>query len=431
MPPPLSPEAEPAAPVAVVPDDAAPDEPPATAPPDTVVRVPPPPSPTVIRVTPNLKAAAKKIRFAAPSGHAATPPAPERAPEPAQPLALAPIAEPPEPESGTTRAAPARVAMPNLPPAAAPAPTPPEQPKQKHRVLFVDDEERILSALKSIFRNKYHVFTATNGEQAVDFLKRFRIQLVVSDQRMPGMLGVEVLRQAKEVSPATVRILLTGYSDLASIVGSINDGEVYRFINKPWNNQDIQQVVADAVAIGAELTDTTLPQSAPVEQMEEALLLVDAGREQLRVLQELFSGTCRIIHAQTMQDALEAMATETVAVIVADIGQALDGDTAAFKLLKQEHPEILTIILTDASDSELVIELINQAQVFRFLNKPVNVKLLRNHVHAALSKYQSLKAAPAYLKQNRPSISAALRNSKLGQALLERIKSLKFRFGRS
>src|SRR5262245_3668290 len=95
--------------------------------------------------------------------------------------------------------------------------------KAKARILFVDDEERILNALKSIFRSKYHVFTATSGDQAFEFLKRFRVHLVVSDQRMPGMPGVELLRRAKELSPTTVRILLTGYSDLASIVGSINE----------------------------------------------------------------------------------------------------------------------------------------------------------------------------------------------------------------
>ena len=130
----------------------------------------------------------------------------------------------------------------------APEPT---QSQAKHRVLFVDDEERILTALKTIFRNKYHVLTAANGMEALDFIKRFKIPVVVSDQRMPGMLGVELLRRAREITPDSVRILLTGYSDLASIVGSINDGEVYRFISKPWDNQELQKVIAEAVAIGA------------------------------------------------------------------------------------------------------------------------------------------------------------------------------------
>src|SRR5205085_8978248 len=120
--------------------------------------------------------------------------------------------------------------------------------------------------------------------------------LIVSDQRMPNMTGVEMLRQAKEMSPNTVRILLTGYSDLASIVGSINDGEVYRFINKPWNNQDIQGVVAEACAIGAELWDVAVPQGQAIEKMEEAILVVDATRTHLRMVQELFSDTYNVLH---------------------------------------------------------------------------------------------------------------------------------------
>ena len=110
----------------------------------------------------------------------------------------------------------------------------------------MDDEERILSALKTIFRSKYHVLTAANGQEALEFIRKFKIPVIVSDQRMPGMQAWNCWRAA-ELSPDSVRILLTGYSDLASIVGSINDGEVYRFISKPWDNQELQQVIAEAM----------------------------------------------------------------------------------------------------------------------------------------------------------------------------------------
>jgi serine/threonine-protein kinase len=304
-------------------------------------------------------------------------------------------------------------------PAAAGAETP------KARILFVDDEERILNALKSVFRSKYHVFTAISGDQAFEFLKRFRVHLIVSDQRMPGMPGVELLRRAKELSPTTVRILLTGYSDLASIVGSINEGEVYRFINKPWNNQDIQAVVAEAVAIGMELADTSVNAGPPPEKMEEAILVVDPAQAYRRAVNELFGDAHHVLHVGSLGEALAAMQSRAVAVIIADIGQAQPEDTAAFKLLKQEHPEILSIVLTDASDSELVIDLINQAQIFRFLNKPVNYKLLNAHTQAALGRYNAFKQAPQLVKQHRVSGAEKLRASGMGRALLERIKRLR------
>jgi serine/threonine-protein kinase len=305
-----------------------------------------------------------------------------------------------------------------------PAPAPaPEAPKA--RVLFVDDEERILNALKSIFRNKYHVFTATSGDQAFEFLKRFRVHLIVSDQRMPGMPGVELLRRAKELSPTTVRILLTGYSDLASIVGSINEGEVYRFINKPWNNQDIQAVLAEAVAIGIELADTAVSAGPPPEKMEEAILLVDPEASYQRAIHELFGDAHHVVHVASLAEAFTVMQSRAVAVIIADIGAAQPDDTAAFKLLKQEHPEILSIVLTDASDSELVIDLINQAQIFRFLNKPVNYRLLKSHTQAALARYNAFKQAPQLVKQHKVSTADKLLASSLGRTLLDRIKRLR------
>ena len=85
------------------------------------------------------------------------------------------------------------------------------------------------------------MFTAENGALALEFVKRFGIHVVVSDQRMPSMTGVELLRQVKELSPNSVRMLLTGYSDLAAIVGSINEGEVFRFVKKPWDNAEMQK----------------------------------------------------------------------------------------------------------------------------------------------------------------------------------------------
>src|SRR3970282_2189213 len=102
--------------------------------------------------------------------------------------------------------APAARAAPAAP-AAAPAAA-----VRKARILFVDDEERILNALRSIFRRDYHVFTAVNGPEAPGFVTRVKPQVVVSDQRMREMTGIELLRQVREISPNTVRMLLTGYS---------------------------------------------------------------------------------------------------------------------------------------------------------------------------------------------------------------------------
>jgi serine/threonine-protein kinase len=299
---------------------------------------------------------------------------------------------------------------------------------KKARLLFVDDEERILSALKSMFRTRYHVFATTDGNKALEFMKKFQMHVIISDQRMPIMPGVELLRQAREISPASVRILLTGYSDLASIVGSINDGEVYRFISKPWNNQDLQQTVAEAVTIALELADAkTEPVDLP-QKMTAGVLVIDDDQEVFRFTKELIGGRCPVSHARDLDGALSAIQTQEIAVVVADVEAGREDITAMLKLLKQENPQILTIVLTSASDSEQVIQLINDAQIFRFLNKPVNVKLLKKHAEAALARYVAFQQTPQLLQQHKVQESQDVRDSSVGRKILAGLKSLRGRW---
>ena len=299
---------------------------------------------------------------------------------------------------------------------------------KKARLLVVDDEERILSALKSIFRARYHVFATTDGNKALDFMKKYQMHVVISDQRMPIMPGVELLRQAREISPSSVRILLTGYSDLASIVGSINDGEVYRFISKPWSNQELQQTVAEAVTIALELADTKAGPVALPQTMSAGVLVIDNDQEIFRFAKELIGGRCPVCYASDLDSAISAMQAQEIAVVVADVEAGHQDTTGMLKLLKLMNPQILTIVLTNASDAELVIQLINEAQIFRFLNKPVNVKLLKQHVDAALVRYLAFEKTPQLLKQHRVQESREARNSAVGQKLLVGLKALRGRW---
>ncbi len=300
---------------------------------------------------------------------------------------------------------------------------------KKAKLLFVDDEERILNALRSIFRNQYTVFTASSGPEAMEFLKRFRPHVVISDQRMPEMTGVEFLRQVKDFAPQTVRMLLTGYSDLASIVGSINDGEVFRFISKPWDNAEIQKTVAEAAAIALELADMPAAPVIVPDKLGSGILVLNPDLSVFRAVNELMGSVCPVLHAADMDRALAILTEKEIAVIIADIRSGDQQSVATFKLLKQDHPEILAILTTEASDSELVIELINQAQVFRFLSKPLNLKLLQQHVHAALARYQSFRKTPKLLKQHKVAAAQSSDASMLGQ-LRERIRSVKSWLGR-
>jgi serine/threonine-protein kinase len=296
---------------------------------------------------------------------------------------------------------------------------------KKGRLLVIDDDERILTALKSLFRNRYHVFATTDGNKALDFLRRYQMHVIISDQRMPIMTGVELLRQSRDVSPRSVRILLTGYSDLAAIVGSINDGEIYRFISKPWDNSELQKIVAEGVTIALELAGTKAVAAELPETMDAGVLVIDKSEDIHRVVRELVGSRCSAHYAADLDGALAIMREHEVAVVVTDVESGHEQVMAMLKILKQENPQILTIVVTTASDSELVIELINQAQIFRFLNKPVNVRLLKGHVEAALQRYLTYKQAPQLLDAHRVQRADSVRASSLGKRILDGIQSLR------
>jgi serine/threonine protein kinase len=299
---------------------------------------------------------------------------------------------------------------------------------RKACMLVIDDEERILTALKSRFRSRYHVFTTADGHKALDFMRKYPMHVIVSDQRMPVMAGVELLRQSREISPRSVRILLTGYSDLAAMVGSINDGEIYRFVSKPWDNNELQTILAEAVTIALELADTKTPPVELPERMEAGVLVIAKNDEIFRVTRELIGDLCPVAHAMDIDAALGVMEKQEIAVLISDFEAGDEQLNAMLRLLKQENPQILTILVTAASDSELVIELINQMQIFRFLNKPVNVGLLKRYVHAALQRYLTFKQAPQLAREHPVQPPEEFRASPAEQRILDSARILRERW---
>jgi CheY-like chemotaxis protein len=114
-------------------------------------------------------------------------------------------------------------------------------------LLLVDDEENIVSSLKRLLRRDgYHVVTANCGAQGLQRLAEHAVDVIVSDQRMPGMTGVEFLRRAKELYPETVRMVLSGYTELQSITDAINEGAIYKFLTKPWDDERLRGHIAEA-----------------------------------------------------------------------------------------------------------------------------------------------------------------------------------------
>jgi DNA-binding NtrC family response regulator len=98
-------------------------------------------------------------------------------------------------------------------------------------------------------RDGYRILTATSADDALDILGRTDVQVVLSDQRMPGISGTELLSRVKDMYPKTVRIVLSGYTDLAAVTAAINQGAIYKFLTKPWDDEDLRLQIRDAFRI--------------------------------------------------------------------------------------------------------------------------------------------------------------------------------------
>jgi putative two-component system response regulator len=116
-----------------------------------------------------------------------------------------------------------------------------------HKIMIVDDEPANLRLLERLFRRDYEVLCAASGEEALAVLSQHDVALLVTDQRMPGMTGIELLKRTAEFRPHMVRMIITGYTDMGALVEAINCGQVYKYVTKPWNNDDLKLTVARAV----------------------------------------------------------------------------------------------------------------------------------------------------------------------------------------
>lgn len=123
-----------------------------------------------------------------------------------------------------------------------------EMAREKHgRLLIVDDEESVLQALRRLFHRQYDVVTHTSGAAALEQLQNERFDVIISDMRMPQMTGAELLKSCFELYPQMIRILLTGYSDLESAIKAVNEGNIYRYVSKPWDNDQLRELIAEAI----------------------------------------------------------------------------------------------------------------------------------------------------------------------------------------
>ena len=211
--------------------------------------------------------------------------------------------------------------------------------KSRPRILVVDDEEAILETMTFTFEDDYEVLTSSSARDGLALLEREgQVAVVISDQRMPEMTGVEFLARVFALHPTTVRIILTGFADMDAIIRAINDGHVYAYITKPWEPDQLKQVVRRAVEHHAlaeenarlvgDLRGANFFLEAVMDELDTGALAVDAGGivRAANRLARTYLGLGTDARGRSLEQALPAAVRERVLPAL-----ALDGDTGAYQ----------------------------------------------------------------------------------------------------
>lgn len=285
-------------------------------------------------------------------------------------------------------------------------------------LLLIDDEERILRSLAMLLRPRYRVLATTEPQQALDWARRETVHVAVSDQKMPRMTGVQLLRELKQASPNTLRILLTGYAELDAVVASVNEGEIFRYVSKPWDAAQLRATVDQAAEIALKLYGATPAAEAPAAEANEGVLVIDDDAETRRLVRASLPATVPLYEAHTLEEAFTRLAEADIGVIVSELTVRQQNCAAALKLLKARHPELVTIVLTPFQDVGVLIGLINQGQIFRLLPKPARPGPLGMSLAAALRHHRLLRSSVEQRNRHQVERMAVPQDGGLSERLL-------------
>jgi DNA-binding NtrC family response regulator len=276
----------------------------------------------------------------------------------------------------------------------------------RSRILCVDDEPHVLRALVWLLGGRFDVHTATHAAEALDLAQKNDYDVVISDQRMPGVTGVELLREVRRRAPRAMRILLTGYSDLEAIERSANEAEVFRFVTKPWSVQELVAVATEAAAIARRAPVPSAAQAQPGAPAAPVLVF-DGSPEGAKLVAEELRGLAPVHHAPDLAQALAILATQPVAVLISEMKVGDVDATRLIRAARERHPAIVSLVFSATRDAERVMALINEGQVFRLIPKPAQPGFVRVVVDAALRRHRELRDEAQLVQRYRLAASPA------------------------
>ena len=275
--------------------------------------------------------------------------------------------------------------------------------KQHPKVLLVDDEPRTVGALGRALKPFYKTYLAISGERALEIIRSRRIHVIVSDQRLPRMTGVDLLAKVKLISPHTTRILLTGYADLSVVMDSANQTEIFRYLKKPWRTSELLETVEQACKI-ARLLYRKQPYSAtPRRKMitslkramrvKKKILVLDKGRELLQMISHVLNHRVECFPAESLQTATDLLGGKDINLIVVNISFNDKQALAFIKTAKAQKPGVLCLASAESEDTIHLMSLINEGQIYRFITKPLRAGQLKMYLISALRYHHQLTKA--------------------------------------
>ncbi len=190
---------------------------------------------------------------------------------------------------------------------------------KRHSLLVVDDEPDMVLTIKALLRSEYNVLGATRASEGLRILEQEQVHIVMSDQRMPEMTGIEFLSRLRELYPDTVRLLFTGYADLQTVVDAINQGNVYRYVTKPWQQHELHEVLRQA----AEHYDLIAERKRLLTELEEKNKQLEAANEELQNANNLKKAFIKVA-------SHELRTPLTIVLGLADLARTTEGLTSPF-----------------------------------------------------------------------------------------------------
>lgn len=236
-------------------------------------------------------------------------------------------------------------------------------------ILFVDDEVENTTVMQRTLRRYHDVFVANSGSDALALLASQTFDVILADQRMPNMTGIEFLEKAKELAPEAYRVLLTGYADIQALIAGINRCGISRYLTKPWTKETLLEEIHRALEQKANPTADRLSPKAQYN-----ILVVDDEETNLSLLKRALGRIHNVFLAHNGEEALEILQQHPIDVAIVDQRMPKMAGNTFLEQSERYNKDLIKIMITAYTDIDVIVDAINHAKVHKFLHKPFNPK---------------------------------------------------------